>query len=242
MDYRTPKIIQPGALCISPWFLLILILASGALFAWMALSVYKSSDDTLDRAQLLQDSVSAYAAKMEALEAERDRLLAKNAALERASQIDRDAVQKIRDSLKQDEEARLSLEEELASLKGILADKESREALRIVGVELSRTEQEHVVRYRFTVRKTLNDGEISTGSIFLAVDGKSEGNAQWYPLRELTDEKKESLRMKFKHFQDIEGTLRLPPSFDPGHLVIEIKPADKKLTPIKERFEWLVKG
>lgn len=240
MDYRRPRISPPGAVCIRPWLLLLLVIISGALLAVVGVSVYESNEGTLQKVKILEDSIAAYKAQTDALEAERDQLRSRNAVLERASQIDAEAVRKIRETLKQDQEERLSLEEELTFLKGILADKESRKALHIIGVELNPTDQERVVKYRFTIRKTLNDGEMSTGSIFLAVDGKQEGKARWYPLRDLTDEKRESLRMKFTHFQDIEGTLRLPPSFQPGHFVIEIKPADDKLAGTKERFDWTV--
>lgn len=219
---------------------MLIISGAGVLLAWAALTLYKSNDATANRLKLLEQSAAARQAEMAALAAERDELLSRNAALERASQIDREAVQNIRESLKEDQEERLSMEEELTFLRGILADKESREALHIVGVALSRTGEERVVKYRFTVRKTLNDGKTAAGSIFLALDGKKEGKAQWYPLRELTEDNRESLRMKFNHFQDIEGTLRLPASFTPSHLVIEIKPAEKGLSPVKERFPWVV--
>ena len=240
MDYRTPIISQPGTLCVKPWVLLIIIVGFGLLLAWGALTFYSSNDATAKRLKLLEQSLDARQAEMEAMAAERDELLSRNAALERASQIDREAVRKIRESLQEDQEERLSMEEELTFLRGMMADKESRTALNIVSVALNRTDEERVVKYSFTVRKTLNDGETATGSIFLAVDGEEEGKAHWYPLRELTDDNRESLRMKFNHFQDVEGTLKLPASFTPSHLVIEIKPTEKGLSPVKERFAWVV--
>ncbi len=241
MDYRTPRISQPGTLCVRPWLLLAIVILAGGLLAWAALVFRQSNDDTRAMVVELQGAIAGYQAELEELQAERDQLLSKNAALERASQVDREALRGIRESLKQDQEARLAMEEELAFLKGIMEDKESREALHIVGVELRRTDDPEVVDYRFTVRKTFNDGETATGSVFIAVDGKRDGQAHWYPLRELTADKTESVRVKFKHFQDIEGSLSLPPAFEPSHLVIEIKPSDEGLAPVKERFAWAVR-
>ena len=60
--------------------------------------------------------------------------------------------------------------------------------------------------------------------------------------RELTEENTELLKMRFKHFQDLEGVVQLPEGFTPRKMIVEIKPNSKKLPPVKERFDWTVTG
>jgi len=48
------------------------------------------------------------------------------------------------------------------------------------------------------------------------------------------------LLMKFKKFQDVEGVIRLPGSFKPNRMIVEIKPNNNKLSPVKQRFKWTI--
>ena len=70
------------------------------------------------------------------------------------------------------------------------------------------------------------------------MDGIRDGQPKWLPLRDITDNNAEIILMKFKQFQDVEGVIRLPDSFKPKKMIVEIKPNNKKLSPVKQRFKW----
>jgi len=88
----------------------------------------------------------------------------------------------------------------------------------------------------------MKNGNTASGWVFLAVDGLKEGEPVWLPLREVTKEKTERIKMRFKHFQDLEGVIRLPSNFEPLKVIVEVKPSKKNLPEVKQRFDWVVKG
>lgn len=48
--------------------------------------------------------------------------------------------------------------------------------------------------------------------------------------------------MRFNHFQDIEGVIKLPEDFKPLKVIVEVKPSNKNMSEVKQRFDWVVKG
>ena len=135
------------------------------------------------------------------------------------------------------------MEEELLFLRSMVSSKDERNEIRIQRFKLERTSSERRFRYSFTLTQNFSQGDAAaTGSIFLAVDGTQEGEPRWLPLRDLTEENTELLKMRFKHFQDLEGVVQLPEGFTPLKMIVEIKPNSKKLPPVKQRFDWAVAG
>jgi len=72
------------------------------------------------------------------------------------------------------------------------------------------------------------------------VDGVNGEEPAWLPLREITEGNTEKVKMRFKHFQEVEGVIQLPEGFTPLKVIIEIKPSNKKLPELKRRFDWVV--
>jgi len=58
----------------------------------------------------------------------------------------------------------------------------------------------------------------------------------------VTADKLDRIKMRFRHFQDIEGTLKLPKGFDPKSILIKVEPVSKRLSPFKKQFNWLIAG
>jgi hypothetical protein len=122
----------------------------------------------------------------------------------------------------------------------MVVDKETRNGIQIREFRLERAGAKGVYRYRFAITRSDKGTDMATGSIFIAVDGVRGGQPKWLPLRDITEDKTEMVLMKFKQFQDVEGVIRLPDSFKPKKMIVEIKPNSDKLSPVKQRFAWTV--
>ncbi len=96
-------------------------------------------------------------------------------------------------------------------------------------------------RYRFTVSQALKGAARVTGWIYIEVVGERGEEEVTLSLQELSGGS-EKLKMRFRHFQDIDGEIDLPEGFLPRSMVVNIKPTNKKLPPLKKRFDWLVAG
>jgi len=186
----------------------------------------------------MRAELAGQADRIRELERERDRLLEQVAILERAGQIDREAVRQVREQLAGFQEERSKMEEELTFLRSMVSTKEGRQGIQIQRLALSADGGDGRYRYRFTITRNMQSDGVAAGWIFFAVDGLRDGEPVWLPLREITEDNTDKLKMRFKHFQDIEGQIRLPDDFKPLKVIIEVKPNNKKLSPVKQRFDW----
>jgi hypothetical protein len=72
----------------------------------------------------------------------------------------------------------------------------------------------------------------------MSISGLKGGQATQLNLAQLHDEAADSHKMRFRYYQNIEGTLRIPEDFQPAKILIKVKPTGKKLAPVEETFEW----
>jgi hypothetical protein len=235
---KTPKIVQPGSGW-SPWWLLlvpVLIAAAG----WGGY-LYGRTEAGFD-SQAARERVASLENQVQALETERAELYQRMAALERSSQIDQEAARTVRDEIKTMQDERLEMEEELVFLRGIVSNKKAgKGSLRVQELKLE-SANGNEVRYSFTVSHVLENLKQATGNIWITIDGVQDGKAKSLPLKEVTENGVESLKMRFKHFQKVDGSVRLPADFIASSITIDIKPDGKELSPFTQTFKWSVEG
>ena len=160
--------------------------------------------------------------------------------LERSQQIDREANRRASKQLMAAQDERLALEKEVSFLRrliqegggGILQPKDF--SLKETG------ELTGEFGYSFTIRQLIQDFGESTGSVDIQIVGKRDGEDATLPLAKLEGSEPASHKMKFKHFQSFEGTIRVPDAFEPESFVVEIEPTTTKLIPVSETFPWTV--
>jgi len=170
---------------------------------------------------------------------ERDQLRQELTALERSSQIDREATRLAQQELKNLQEQRQELEKDLEFLRNLAQDAGAG-ALRIKEFKLTAAEQERTYGYRFTVRQQKEDFGWAKGYVDVSIEGTQGGQAKTLELSELSDIEEEKHFFRFRHFQNIEGEVLLPEGFAPDSLVIDVLPETEKLQSIRETFDWVV--
>jgi len=176
-----------------------------------------------------------------ALTEERDQLRQQLTALERSSQIDREASRLAQEELKQIQEQRQELEKDLEFLRNLVED-ESTGALRIKEFKLAAGKKEEGYNYSFTVSQMKEDFGVAKGRVDISVQGTLEGTAKTLKLAEITADKKKVHKFRFRHFQNFQGRIKLPEGFTPDSLIVEVAPETKKLPPLRESFDWVVGG
>lgn len=240
MKYSTPRIVQDQGYRSLRW-ILILVLMCGMVVVGFFANRFNADFDSQEMQQL-QDVIKFQKERIDELERDRSASAEKMALLERSSQIDQEAVRKVREELKNYQDERLQLDEELIFLRSMVSVKEDREGVQIHRFSLKKGASEGEFQYRFTVTQSVKNGDTASGWAFIAVDGLQDNEPAWLPLRELTKEKTERIKVRFKQFQDVEGIIQLPGNFKPLKVIVEVKPGGKDLPEVKERFDWVVKG
>ncbi len=240
MQYQTPRIIEPGRWkrYLWPIVFLSLILVLLGYIGWR--SFYQEWGLQALQVIPLQTKLKKAQERLETLEAEHRSLQERMATLIRQNQLDQKAMQQTQTSLQQRQLACLKMEEELAFLRHVVSPGKANSGLQVhkVSLESAKTSQEFV--YRFTVSQGLNKGVNATGWIHLSVAGESGGKTLVLNLQKLTEQKIKKIKMNFKHFQDVAGTIRLPEDFTPQKLTIEIKLGKRKQSAVKKTLDWNV--
>ena len=237
MKVATPKIVHHGKQRIFYGVLIVAVLMVVA--AWAGFDYGRQH--SLSHEAVERENVEIRR-QLEAMDLERGRLRERLAAQQRASQIDREATKLMREELRQSQDDRTALEQELALLRGIVSNGAIQKGLYIQGFALMRGEREGVFRFRFTVGQAFKNVKSAKGTIHVTVEGEQAGQDIKLGLKELSGGKVEVLKMGFRHFQDVEGLFELPEGFEPRNVVVEIKPKGKRLSPVEKHFVWLVAG
>ncbi len=218
--------------------LLLFILLSAGLFAvlkyWYPDTVSGSgSSGFLATQQIEEDDL---------LQDSHDQLRQQVVELRRRSQVDQETLRLAKAELQELQDERLRLEEEVARLRGLVVPGGAKEKLRIQHFRLEKTGDQGRFRYLFTVSKIAKNTAYAEGRIWLTLYGKQNGSQRTLPLKMVTADKIDSLKMRFRQFQKIEGDLQLPRGFEPLGVTIEVRPASGNITPVKSNFDWVVAG
>jgi len=237
MRIETPRIVQSRSKAIYLWALVPIIMLVGGLLGWQAVVDYRITFES--DYQGLKSGYSLLQQKNIELERIRDRLREQVAALERAGQVDQEATRQVRDELKRKQDRWQEMEEELKFLRHIASNGKKSAALFIQGFRLRKGTANQEYIYNFTVSQGLKKSDHTKGWISLQVTGQQAGVKMTLALQDVTLAEQERIQMRFRHFQDVEGTFRLPKGFEPKSVRIEVEPASKKLSPIKKQFNWL---
>jgi hypothetical protein len=233
---KTPRIVSPGG---GRWFAVFLLGAVLGGVGWVGFDYGRewaglAATDTGRAVRRLRETVDA-------LEQERDQLRRKLAALERSVQVDREATRLAQMDVKGVEEENQELEREVQFLRNLL-EEEAVGALRIKDFKLVQESGERRYGYRFTVVQAKEDFGLSEGRVYVSLLGSTEGESTELPLEDVSVDSVESHKMRFRHFQKLQGSVQLPEGFSPDGVVVEVKPTTKKLPPLRKEFDWVVGG
>lgn len=227
----TPRIVQPGGAG-GLWLLLVGLLGL-VLWTWQVFEAGRGwagydFEQSRAREALLQ-------ARIEQLESSVSQLRLAAASGARASQIDRDAVRQAQGSLTELQAERSRLKKEVTLLRGLLSA--GRGPLHVRSFTLN--EADDGVHYKLTVAQALRNVGATEGELRLTVSGRdADGRRTRLGLDEIGAGGKGSLPLRFVHYQDLDGVIRLPDGFKPESVTIEIRPKNRGLKRVTEVFPW----
>lgn len=243
---ESPRIVQPSGGGKRRWLLWLLLLIAVFAAGWVGHQRYapRLGDTVAEigknlewRNQLMQRDH-----RIAALEEENSTLRGEAAGLEREVQIDREAMQKVQRELARHQDDRLAMEEELAFLRGLVSDGKAKVLLGVRDFRLGHGEGGRAFKYGFTVTHGQDNEDWIEGWVQLSVGGQLHGESATLPLSEIASESEKGLKMRFRHFQDLDGVLTLPAGFEPTTVILEVRPQDDRFAPTIQRYPWQING
>lgn len=229
---KPPKIVQPGGR-LKLW---LTMGAAAVLAGWSWFAYDYGRQDAGFHSAAASDRQQRLKAQIKVLETEREHLLLATANHQRASQIDRNAARRVQEDIKSLQEERAELKRQVAFLKELIANNDG--PIQVKDFRLRAVSGERQFQYAFTVSNAhRNLGELN-GQINIVVRGQAEGVARYFRLGDLTGGKLKAHRMRFKHFQNVQGKLTLPENFSPQTITVEIVPREKTVKTTQRTFDW----
>jgi hypothetical protein len=110
--------------------------------------------------------------------------------------------------------------------------------LKLTDLAIEPTDSDDRFRFSFSVVHPGNEADQVVGTIWIAVNGLSNGRPVRLSLKQVTSETRPYLDMRFTGRQGVDGELTLPPGFEPKNIAIEAKPYDKKYQGASGKFDW----
>jgi len=179
---------------------------------------------------------------LSALEQERNTLKSRIAELELDIEGARRALDEARSRISILEAEKSPSDKIPETAKTTQVSDETDSVLQVEDVYIESTDSDNVFRYRFSVKRSGNSNDRVTGTIWIAINGFSNGEPTRLSLKRVSADRRSFVKMGFTEQQDVEGEVTLPEGFEPKNIMIEAKPYDKKYKETSEKFDWVTAG
>lgn len=162
---------------------------------------------------------------------------------DQASQVDKLTLQNLRVNIQRLRQQISLLEEDVLFYKNIASSGNEETGLVVSQLDLQAADQANRFRYKLRFEQAGRNSRILEGFANIAVAGVKDDTELTLPLSALTNTMQgESIKLRFRSFQDVEGELNLPSGFEPSRfevLAVTEVPDSKTL---QKNFSWLVES
>lgn len=182
----------------------------------------------------MKASLPAAQQELNALREQRDILQMQN-------EMDSAALELVRVDMAAQQEKIVKLEEGLAFYQGLMAPEEIASGFSLREFELLPTESSTRFVFRLVAQQATVRHTTLKGSITVELYGLGDGGLQTFPLADLSDDvERNTIPLRFRYFQAIEGELVVPDNFVPqGFTVVASSTSPRKIV-LREDYPWEV--
>ncbi|MBE9538281.1 MAG: hypothetical protein IMF06_04315 [Proteobacteria bacterium] len=156
-------------------------------------------------------------------------------------ELDTAVLGMVRQEIAAQKEQIANLEEGLRFYKGLMAPEEIAQGLSLRKLELVATEASDRFVFRLVAQQEASKHTTLKGSLSVEVFGRLGEEEVAYPLSELSrDIEDNSITLRFRYFQSIEGELELPTGFSPQGFRVIARASSPRKVEFREQFPWEV--
>jgi len=189
-------------------------------------------------AEELKSNVAFLSGEVEALKERLDRAQAREAVLAREADVLRQANRLLREQESERQAEQSTLQSELDFYRRLAGTGGAQTGLDVYRAELLATGSERVFQFALTLTQNIRRASIITGRVRIDVEGTLEDQPVTLYWSQLGGDEPEP-GFRFKYFQQLEGYLSLPESFQPIQLVVTLE-AKGSRNPVQRSFDWAV--
>lgn len=159
--------------------------------------------------------------------------------LEKGGEVDRQAAEGIRQTVKALKLQVATLEEEVSFYKGIMAPSGQDKGLRISKINIQPLEKASMYRYSIMMTQVADNTSYIKGLAAINFVGIEAGKRKVIPLRELDVKINElGVKFNFRYFQEIAGEVSMPANFKVEQVQVVLQSSGSKAQRVEETIEW----
>jgi len=232
MRVRSPRIVHHDDRRHWGWWLLALLLLLAAL--WQVFE-YGKRQGGYDAGKVLAERLRL-ASEMAEQERRLEEARAEVARYRRQAEIERQASRQLQQEMMKLQEELTALRSEVKMLKGLISSGAG--SLYVRDFELEPAGEPARYRYRFTLVQVKENVELTRGKLVMKLAGRSGKKRRKLDRAEFSPDGEKTVKLEFRHYQDVEGEILLPEGFVPRELQIEFLPRNKELKKLEAVFPW----
>lgn len=163
------------------------------------------------------------------------------ADLKIGGQIDEKANEEVRHSIEGLQDQIAELNEEINFYKGVMIPNVGNKGLRIERLDMTSTVPGRI-KYALLLTQVVDKHDYVQGGVQIALRGRTGEEDRTLTLSELDQEKQDSVRFRFRYFQNINGEISLPEGFEPREVVIVAQSSGNNTQRLERSFDWSLNG
>lgn len=209
--------------------------AGGFLYGYY-ITLQTQEGELAEREELTRD--------LEKMQTENSELRRQVAILDRSSVMDQRATEEVQSTIMSLRERVAQLEQDIVYYRQVVSDETGETGLVISQLDIATTNSSGVYSYKLVLRQLDADGDtFLLGFVNVNIVGRQGDEQIIIPLRQVSEEQEQlDIRLRFKYFQNIEGSLQLPEGFVPERVQIAAVSQEPVEKSINQDFSWVVEG
>jgi Family of unknown function (DUF6776) len=220
---------------------LIVSVVSVLLLIVAALSYWLGGYDIKEQYQRLQSDNERLTAKLSESESKRERVSQELANSALGADVDREAVNEIRATVREHQQTIADLNEEIGFYKGLMAPTEREKGLSIRSWNIYATSNPGRFQFKLVTQQLAHNHRLLKGNMTVTIVGQMLGQDETFQLSSLSEQaQSESIKLRFKYFQNFDGELQLPEGFEPQGVTIVARATTPKSVQIERNFGWVI--
>lgn len=176
--------------------------------------------------------------------AEAEQLRQQVANLSLGSQVDRKASEDVRTQVIELKNKVAEQQEVISLYKGLMSPSATNSrGLSIGSLEIIASGVGRSYQYKLVIQQLATNRGLLTGSLKFNIVGRQGDASVVLPLKDVAaDVNEENIKLRFKYFQTIEGTLVLPEGFEPQRVELQATSSGSDSVVVEKKFGWQVQG
>ena len=159
--------------------------------------------------------------------------------LERGRVIDEQALNQARKTIVELETRIVSLQSDLTFYKNIMAPSETSKGLQVDSFTLVPTRNQDSYDFKLVLTQVGNNKSYISGVVAVNVIGLRDEEKEVIALRDLSEDIADlGVKFRFRYFQDVEGSLKLPEEFEPLEIQVVAQAEGRKSSQAERTFNW----